>query len=105
MRAVAGRRTVAIAFAVPNLIAVHIDGERDIKVQLKGRLTFGRKYLGRSLWIAFRDADAWYLYPHDPLFEHVRERIENSESWRERGGYSWPRLPDWAHELLGEYRL
>jgi hypothetical protein len=32
-----------------DLIAVHIDGEKDIKVQLKGRLTFERKYLGRSL--------------------------------------------------------
>ena len=88
-----------------DLIAVHIDGEMDVKVQLKGRLTFEHKYLGRSLWIAFRKDDTWYLYDHDLLFGSVRERIENSESWREHGGYSWPTLPKWAHQLLAEYRL
>jgi hypothetical protein len=88
-----------------DLIAVHVDGEHDIKVQLKGRLTFERKYLGKALWIAFRHADAWYLYDHDALFARVKDRIEQTTSWREYGGYSWPGPPDWSIPLLEEYRL
>lgn len=87
-----------------DLIAVHIDGESDIKVQLKGRLTFEQKYRGKRLWIAFRSGETWYLYDHDAVFERLRERIENSNSWRD-GGYSWPYIPDWASPLLEAYRL
>jgi hypothetical protein len=88
-----------------DLIAVHIDGDKDFKVQLKGRLTFERKYLHKNIWIAFRCGETWYLYDHDALFDRVRERIERSDSWQERGGYSWPRPPDWAFDLLDTYRL
>jgi hypothetical protein len=88
-----------------DLIAVHKDGEMDLKVQLKGRLTFERKYLNKNLWIAFRINTTWYLYEHDVLFEHVRGRIEHSDAWRDQGGYSWPRMPDWASDLLRPYRL
>lgn len=88
-----------------DLIAVHIEGDRDIKVQLKGRLTFERKYLNKNLWVAFRSGETWYLYDHDALFERIRERIEATDSWREHGGYSWPGLPVWASGLLDAYRL
>lgn len=82
-----------------DLIAVHKDGEKDLKVQVKGRLTFEQKYLSKGLWIAFRENEDWYLYEHDVLFELVRKRIEDSVAWREQGVYHWPRLPSWASDL------
>ncbi len=36
-----------------DFIAQHIDGETFLKVQLKGRLTFNKKYLGKGLYVAF----------------------------------------------------
>lgn len=47
-----------------DFIAVHIDGVTTLRVQLKGRLTFAKKYLGKGLYIAFRYQEDWYLYPH-----------------------------------------
>jgi len=88
-----------------DLIAVHIDGECDLKIQLKGRLTFDQKYLGKHLWIAFRRDEDWYLYDHDALFGRLKARIEQSISWKQEGAYSWPSPPDWAQTLLDEYRL
>jgi hypothetical protein len=82
----------------------HIDGERDLKVQLKGRFTVEQKYRGKQIWIAFRSGETWYLYDHDAVFDHVRDRIETSGSWQ-NGGYSWPRVPEWASAVLETYRL
>jgi hypothetical protein len=40
-----------------DFIAQHIDGRQFVKVQLKGRLYFGKKYVGKELFVAFhRDA-------------------------------------------------
>ena len=88
-----------------DLIAIHCDGESDIKVQLKGRFTFDEKYHGKGLWIAFRVGEEWYLYDHDALFDKVRERIEGTNAWQEHRAYSWPEPPDWAIKMLNAYRL
>ena len=61
---------------------------KDLKIQLKGRLTFEQQYLNKNLWIALRNAESWYLYEHDVLLERVRKRIQNSAAWREQGAYS-----------------
>jgi hypothetical protein len=37
-----------------DFIAQHFDGKTFLKVQLKGRLTFDKKYLGKDIYIAFR---------------------------------------------------
>ena len=36
-----------------DFIAVHADGVTDIKVQLKSRLSFAKKYVGKSIYICF----------------------------------------------------
>lgn len=46
-----------------DFIAQHLDGVNFLKVQLKGRLTFSKKYCHKDLYICFRDKDHWYLYP------------------------------------------
>ncbi|MCA4898255.1 MAG: hypothetical protein ACK514_03025 [Bacteroidota bacterium] len=72
-----------------------------IKVQLKGRLTFAEKYVGKELFICFREKDDWYLADHDVLLKVALERtnIKNTESWKVGHEYSFPSVPK---ELAGE---
>src|SRR5206468_2739014 len=86
-----------------DFIAVHLSGDV-LRVQLKGRLTFDKKYFGNGLFVAFPVDDAWYLYPHDELLSQVLEatNVGATESWK-RGLYSWPRLSKQLVELLAPY--
>lgn len=62
-------------------------------VQLKGRWTIDKKYVGRNVWIAFHHAGVWYLAPHDELISHAdRYGYTQSKSWVERGAYTCPGL-------------
>jgi hypothetical protein len=91
-----------------DFIAVHIDGVAFLRVQLKGRLSFDKKYVGRGLHIAFREDDVWYLYPHDELLETIVETkgiIVNSASWQDRGRYSFSGLGADVKQLLEPYMI
>ena len=44
-----------------DFIAQHIDGQTYLKVQLKGRLTFSKKYVGKDLFVCFPYDHQWYL--------------------------------------------
>jgi hypothetical protein len=57
-----------------DFIALHIDGETVLRVQLKSRLTFQKSYCGKGLWIAFGNGDEWFLYPHDDLLKTIEPR-------------------------------
>lgn len=87
-------------------LAQHLSG-KTLKIQLKGRLAFGKKYCGKDLFVAFADRDSWYLCPHDELLAQVRRRttICSTRSWRNRGGYSFARVPKQLNELLEPYRI
>lgn len=90
-----------------DFIAQHVDGMNFLKVQLKGRVVFDRKYVGRDLHICFRSEGVWYLYPHDILMEQVRaasSTIGNTASWL-KGMYSFPSLTANLRTLLEPYRL
>lgn len=60
-----------------DFIAVHIDDETFLKVQLKGRLVIDRKYSGKGIHIAFLHGDDLYLYDHDALvgFMEANDKI------------------------------
>jgi hypothetical protein len=91
-----------------DLIACHVDGSTFIKIQLKGRLTLDQIYRGKSIHIAFRDKDDWYVYPHDELRDKLlRETnlLKGTKSWEVHQGYSWPRIPKHLMNLLSEYKL
>jgi len=77
-----------------DFIAVHIDGVVFLKVQLKGRLTFNKKYIGKSLHIAFPHKEDWYLFDHDKLLKKILKKtnVANTDSWHRKGGYSFPGL-------------
>lgn len=56
-----------------------------LKVQLKGRLTFEKKYIIKQIFIAFPYENEWYLFDHDELLnqflEVFAEQMATSESW------------------------
>lgn len=83
-----------------DFIAVHNDGEQMLKVQLKGRLSFNKKYVGKDIWIAFVYKGEIRMYNHDELLnKHPKEFFE-TESWK-RGTSSSPTVPSkWQDFIL-----
>jgi len=90
-----------------DFIAQHIDGRTFIRVQLKSRPAFAKKYIGKDLYIAFFDGASWYLYPHDRVLDQLLDtsQVAQTLSWAERGGYSWRSAPDVLRRLLESYKL
>jgi hypothetical protein len=91
-----------------DMIACHIDGQQLLRIQLKARLTFDKKYQGKDLWIAFRPGEHdWYLYPHDEALELVLadNRLAGTISWDVHGGYNWPGVPAKLRTLLAHYHI
>lgn len=89
-----------------DLLAHHIDGST-LRVQLKSRLTFAKLYLGKNIWVAFREKESWFLYPHDKVLKQFRAltEIESSESWVIKGKYSYVTVPARLKPLLEKFRL
>lgn len=52
-------------------LAYHKDGTDSLRTQLKGRLTFDKKYQGKNLFMTFPVASAWCLIEHDLLVKLV----------------------------------
>ena len=90
-----------------DFLAVHVNGNAVLRVQLKGRFSFDTKYRDRGLHMAFFDKENCYVYPHDDVLAVVetRGRFGETISWAGRGSYSWPSLPAWAVEILNPYRI
>jgi hypothetical protein len=90
-----------------DFLACHIDGSLFLKVQLKGRMTIDKKYIGKNIHIAFLNGDDCFVYPHDEIMERILEleKIGSSKSWLEDGAYSWPNPPFWATEILSDYKV
>ena len=90
-----------------DFLAVHYEG-RTLKVQLKGRFSFAKKYIGKDIYIAFPVDEGWYLYPHDELLEECKqERITftqgGNDSWELKGEVRWPKPLSWATTILAPY--
>lgn len=96
-------------FEGADFIALHINGETILRVQLKGRLSFHAKYYGKDLHVAFRDGDDLYVYPHDALRQEIEDAglMEHSRSsrWVDQGSRSWPRIPGNLRPYLEKHRL
>ncbi len=90
-----------------DFIAISFDGVQYLKIQLKGRLTFDKKYQNKEIYICFCDQKTgnWYLYNHDVLLEKFVTKIKNTESWSHRGGYSYPGLSKYAKDALSECKF
>ena len=90
-----------------DFIAQNIDGETLLKVQLKARLTFQQKYIGKSLFIAFPEEEEWYLYPHDEVLDRISEisGLKYSNAWKKSGIRHFKKIPIKYKDLLREYRI
>lgn len=79
------------------------------KIQLKGRATFDKKYKGKNLYIAFQDKrkNSWYVYPHDVVVQQslYLSTWAQSQSWEEKGSYSWNSVPQWLAEILEQWKI
>lgn len=87
-----------------DFIAVHADGLTDIKVQLKGRLSFSKKYMGRNIYVCFISDGNVYIYPHDSVLEQIEHRISD-ETYVKTGSWSTPKLTKENKRLLKPYLL
>ncbi len=89
-----------------DFLAIHINNNDILKIQLKGWLTFETKYLKKNLYVCFPYNGDWYLYPHDDLWEKVSliHNAPNTTSWS-KGAYSFPKPNDPISILLNEYKL
>ena len=87
-----------------DFIAIHIDGVTDIKVQLKARLSFNKKYVGKNIYICFIEDSEIYLYPHDLILEQIENKISD-KTYLEKGSWSSPKLTRENKDLLIPYKL
>ena len=89
-----------------DFIAQHIDGEKFLKIQLKSRLTFDKKYIGKDIYVTFPSGIDWYLYPHDALLECVLSTtaIGKTKSW-EDGNYHFPAISRQLRTILEKYKI
>jgi frataxin-like iron-binding protein CyaY len=90
-----------------DFLAYHVDGSTTLKVQLKSRLTIGRKYCDKNLWMAFPHAGFWYLVEHDRLVEKVKAETDwlDTSSWKDKHGYSSISINAGLLHLLSEDKL
>lgn len=78
------------------------------KVQLKGRATFAKHYIGKNIHIAFPHKGGWYVYPHDEAIGDCEGKSTwiGTESWDSpTGGYSWGNPPKWMLSELEKWRI
>ena len=87
-----------------DFIAVHVDGNTYLKVQLKDRLSFNRKYIGKDIYICFISDGDIYLYPHDLILDKIEHRISD-RTWLEKGTWSSPQLTQENKQLLKPFLL
>lgn len=90
-----------------DFIACHIDGITFLKVQLKGRLSVNKKYIGKDIYIAFFHHDKWYLYPHDEVMAMLLNQglMTETKSWDEVGSYHWKDIPKHLRKSMTQYAL
>ena len=92
-----------------DFIAQHIDGNTFLKVQLKSRLTFNKKYDGKNIHVCFPHDDNWYLINHDKMakvfLKKYHNKLAKSISWKDKGKYSWPSLSEEHLNILKKYKL
>jgi len=79
---------------------IAISGDDMIKVQLKGRFTIDKKYIGKNIYVAFIENENIKIYKHDEALKVIPENVKTSKSWKEAGNYSWGKTPKYFNELI-----
>jgi len=73
-----------------DFLAYHKDGKETLRVQLKSRLTIGKKYHDKKLFMAFPVSGSWCLIEHDALVKLVGNNTNwlKTNTWLVKGAYS-----------------
>lgn len=79
---------------------IAVKGDEMIKVQLKGRFTVDKKYLGKDIYIAFLEKNIVKIYNHDKVVSILADGVLNSISWKEKGNYSWGKTPEKYNDFI-----
>ena len=79
---------------------IAINDKEMIKVQLKGRFSIDKKYLGKNLFIAFIEQDKVKIYLHDKAVNIAPNNIINSKSWKDNGLYNWSKTPKIYNKII-----
>lgn len=58
-----------------------------------GRFTVDKKYIGKSILIAFIENDIIKLYDHEKAVNMLSDNFIKSKSWSDKGVYSWGQTP------------
>ena len=81
---------------------IAVKGDEMIKVQLKGRFTVDKKYIGKDIFIAFIEDNIVKIYKHDDVVAMLPKNILDSISWSEKGAYSWGQTPKIYNSIIKE---
>ena len=81
---------------------IAVNGDLMIKVQLKGRFTLDKKYIGKDIYVAFIEDNIVKIYNHDDALSIVPENLLNTKSWVEDGLYSWGKTPKHYGQVINE---
>jgi hypothetical protein len=87
-----------------DFIGVHANGVTDIKVQLKGRLSFSKMYIGKNIYMCLISEDGIYFYPHDEVLNQLEHGISDKK-YIKTGSWSTSRLTKQNKQLLEPYLL
>jgi len=79
---------------------ISINKDEMIKVQLKGRFTIDKKYIGKDIFISFLEDEKVKIYKHDDALEVIPENVKISKSWSEVGNYSWGKTPEYFNDII-----
>ena len=79
---------------------IAVKGDDMLKIQLKGRFTVEKKYIGKDIHISFIEDGKIKIYKHDEAVNLLPERTKNTESWAKRGGYSWGITPKQYESII-----
>ena len=84
-----------------DFIALHSDGSH-MMVQLKGRWTIDKKYMGKNIHICFTHEGKVYLYNHDDMVNECMHsnKYVLTDSWVKKGAYSIKGCPPKGFESL-----
>ena len=81
---------------------IAVKGDDMLKIQLKGRFTVEKKYIGKTIYISFIEDGKIKIYKHDEAVNLLPEKTKNTESWAKRGGYSWGKTPKQYDKIITE---
>lgn len=79
---------------------IAVRGDEMLKIQLKGRFTVDKKYRGKDIYISFIEDGKIKIYKHDEAVNLLPEKTKNTESWAEKGGYSWGKTPKQYESII-----